>query len=448
MLRLLLFVVIMTTGLVASLWSRFAALLTYVWFALFRPQEWMWVDVERFRLSFVIGLMLVAPSLLTGVLPNITHPISLGTIAFFVSALLAHTNAVAPAVSWMWIDAFGRQAVVTLLAITILNTERRIAVFVAVMAGSIGFHTAKAGLASMLGGGVHFSQGLGGAFIDSNGYAMAAAIVLPLLLCVWQNVRTDSPIERWIGRGFLLAVPLSMLMIVGTMSRGGLLAAGTAVVVYLSLQKRKILPAIAVAVILAVGIPFIPAPQGYFERMETIRTYDEVDETSALSRLHFWRVAVRMAEDNPLGVGLRSFEYAYDRYDFLNGAYGRGRSVHSSHFEVLAELGFFGAIVWTCLFTYAFVAALRVRRFGRRFQGLSPGEASFYVTTANALIVSMAAFVVGGAFVALALNDLTWYTFAVVAALDRLAAKRRKALTSTTWAADDLDAVVPRRATA
>ena len=41
-------------------------------------------------------------------------------------------------------------------------------------------------------------------------------------------------------------------------------------------------------------------------------------------------------------------------------------------------------------------------------------------TCANALMTSMSGFIVGGSFLALALNDLTWLTFALVAALDRI----------------------------
>ena len=42
-------------------------------------------------------------------------------------------------------------------------------------------------------------------------------------------------------------------------------------------------------------------------------------------------------------------------------------------------------------------------------------------TMANGLMVSMVGFIVGGAFVASALNDVTWLTFAMMASLDRLA---------------------------
>ena len=70
-------------------------------------------------------------------------------------------------------------------------------------------------------------------------------------------------------------------------------------------------------------------------------------------------------------------------------------------------------------FVYAFIACLRVRARSRR-ENLAPADAHMLFTVANALLTSMTGFVVGGTFLALALNDLTWLTFAMVAALERL----------------------------
>lgn len=427
MLRLTFVGTILIAGLVASTWSRFAGLLTYVWYALFRPQEWMWIDLTSLRLSLVVGFMLVVPSIFTGVLPNLSHPISIGTALFLLSAFVAQINAPAPDVGWMWIDQFSRLIVVVLLSITILNTQRRILLFTAVMAGSLGFHTAKAGLASILGGGLYFYEGIS-AFGDNNGYAVAAASIAPLLASVWRNADKSIFVERWVGRGFGIAAPLSLLMIVGTMSRGGFLAAAVAVVGYIILQRRRFILLLSLTAVLAVGYPFIPAPEGYFERLETIGDYETIGDESALGRLHFWHVATVMAADQPLGVGLKNFEYAYDRYDDSGGRYGQRRSVHSSHFQVLGELGYFGAAVWTFLFAYAFWASFRTRRFGMKRKGLSDKERAFFQHTANGLIASMLAFIVGGAFVASALNDITWYTFGLVAALDRVARARAREL--------------------
>lgn len=449
MLRLALVVGILAAGMVASLFSRFAALLTYVWFALFRPQEFLWADVGNLRLSLVTGLLLLVPSLLTGVLPTLRHPLSLLTMAFLGTGLIAQFTTPWPVTSWPWVDAFTRQAFVVTLAITILNTRRRVVLFIATIAGSIGFHTAKAGLATF-GGNVSFGAGLGGAFADSNGYALAGAMILPLLLCAGQNLDPRKQVERVASWGFLLALPLSIFMVIATMSRAGFLSVATGTLTYIALQRRRVVPLVAVVVIVMAALPFVPLPEGYFDRLNTIRTYEDQNETSALSRLHFWQVAVRMSRTYPLGVGFRNYDIAYDDFDFSLGEFGGGRSVHSSHFQVLSELGYPGAVVWIGLFGCAFAMSFRARSFGAT-PGLALDEARFFVTTGNALIISMATFLVGGSFIALALNDLTWYVFAAVAATDQLVRARQRELRAAAPAAampPAMEINFPRRATA
>ena len=85
-----------------------------------------------------------------------------------------------------------------------------------------------------------------------------------------------------------------------------------------------------------------------------------------------------------LGIGLRQYEAAYDRYDFLQGRYGHHRAVHNSHIQVFAEIGFFGAATWAGLFVYACFACLRVRARARAPQ-VDPEVGRFLFTTANAL---------------------------------------------------------------
>lgn len=428
MLRLLLVGSVLTLGLVASIWSRFAALLLYVWFALFRPQEWLWTGaMTELRLSLVVALLLLVPSLLTGVLPNVTHPLSIGSLAFLGTVVLAQIVSPLPDVSYPWTDAFVRLVVVMLFAITLVNTRRKVLWFLVVLAGSIGFHTAKGGVTAILGGGVRFAAGFAGAFGDNNGYAMAAAMVLPLLWCVAQNLDRTNRLERLGSWAFAAAVPLTIFTIIGTMSRAGFLAVATAILAYIALQKRRLMPLLVVSVTIVIALPFVPIPQGYFDRLQTIRTYEETNETSALSRLHFWQVAERMAADNPLGVGLRNYEFVFDRYDFSGGEFGTGRAVHSSHFQALAEMGYLGALVWVGMFCGGFYYSAKIRAFGDT-PGLAPEEARFYTTTGNALIVSMITFIVGGAFIAALGNDITWYTFAAVAATDRVMRARKREL--------------------
>ena len=418
MLRSLLVVAVMVPGVYFALRNRFAALLLYIWFGLFRPQDWLWIDVTDLRLSLLLGVMLVLPSFMGGIWPNLTHPLSVGTFAFLMTGLLAQFGAVDPDVGWEWIDFQTRLTLISLMTVTLITTRQRMVLAVAVVGGSLGFHAAKAGFASMLGGGVRFYDGLAGAFPDNNGYALVTVMVMPLLLATAQNLTEER--WKWVRRGFYAAVGLCGITVVSTFSRGGFLALVVAMLAYIMLQRRRVGALLGLAVFAGVAYLVVPVPQGYLDRLQTIQTYEEVDDESALSRLHFWRVATMMASNRAFGVGMRNFEAAYNQYDFSYGQFGVRRSVHSSHFQVLAELGFPGAFIWIVMFALSFALGLRVRRRSRH-PDLTPEERRFYFTMANGLMVSMVGFIVGGAFVASALNDVTWLTFAMMASLDRLA---------------------------
>jgi putative inorganic carbon (HCO3(-)) transporter len=427
MLRTLLVMSILIPGLFKAFRDRFAALLLYLWYAFFRPQDWMWLDITSLQPSLVLGLVLVVPSIFSGILPNVTHPLSIGTLLFLASAVMAQFSAVNAAVGWEWIDFLTRLFIVCLLASTMITTPRRVVAVLAVVSGSFGFHAAKAGLASLLGGGVRFFDGLSGAFVDNNGYACGTVMIMPLLIAAGENLdllgfENRPTVMRWAKRAFLIAVPFCALTVISTFSRGGFLALAAATLVYVALHRRRVRLALAISALAVTGLVFVPLPDGYSDRLETIQTYDEIGEESAMSRPHFWQVAMKMAEDRPLGVGLRNYEYAYNEYDFSNGRFGHGRAVHSSHFQVLAELGYFGAAVWIGQFVVAFIVALRVRRRSRT-PGLSPPSAHFMLTVSNCIIVSMTGFLVGGSFISLAINDVTWLTFAVLAGLDRVSAE-------------------------
>ena len=74
---------------------------------------------------------------------------------------------------------------------------------------------------------------------------------------------------------------------------------------------------------------------------------------------------------------------------------------------------------WATLSSCCVVQLPRIRQRAKT-HAIPEDERYFLIASANALIVSIVGFLVGGAFIALSLNDLTWYTFALVAALDRL----------------------------
>jgi probable O-glycosylation ligase (exosortase A-associated) len=423
MLRSLLFLGIIVPGVYAALRSHYWALLMYLWFALFRPQEWIWIDITPLRLSLVLGVILLVPSIVAGKFPNISHPLSVGMIGFLASAVLSQMTAVQPDVGWQWIDFTLRLFLTCMMLVTLTTDVTRIVGVIGVIAGSLGFHAGKAGFVYAIDGGTRFADGLSGAFVDNNGYALGTVMIMPLLLATAQNIPLlyQGRWLRWLQRGWYLAVPFCALAVVGTYSRGGFLALACAALVYVLLQRRRAPALLGLSAVIVLGLAFVPIPQTYLDRLETIRTYDEIGEDSALSRPHFWRVGVQMGLQNLLGVGLRQYEDAYDQYDTSDGRFGRQRSIHSSHVQVFAELGAPGALIWVLMFAWAGFLCLRVRARSSDAR-LAPGMQRALFTLANALLTSMAAFVIGGAFLTLALNDVTWLTFALVASLDRAAA--------------------------
>jgi len=419
MLRTLFILSILVPGFFLSLRNRYVALLMYLWFALFRPQDWLWIDITSLRMSLVLGIILVVPGIASGLFPNVTNPLSVGMIGFLLCSVVTQSVAVRPDIGWAWIDFMARVFVASAMIMTLASTPKRLAGVLAVISGSLAFHAAKAGLAFILGGGTRFADGLAGAFVDNNGYALGTVMIMPLLIAAGQGAGMiyQGRWLKWIRRGVFLGVALCTFAVIGTYSRGGFVALIAAALLFVLLQRRPTLAVGGLASVVLLLVLVVPIPKSYLDRLQTIQTYKETGEESALSRWHFWAVALRMVEDRPLGVGLRQYEQAYDLYDFSHARYGHHRAVHNSHMQVLAEIGYGGEIVWLGVFGYAAFACLRVR-VRSRDERLDPDTARFLWATANGLLVSMFAFVIGGSFLSLALNDVTWLTFGMVGALE------------------------------
>jgi putative inorganic carbon (HCO3(-)) transporter len=400
-------------GIGATIRSRFGALMFYVWFAIFRPTDYLWFSITEYRPSFLVGLTLVASSAATGVLPLTSHPLWVGSLLFWFFALVAQQFAVVPDLAFSWLIALGIMIVVSALIVRLTTAQGKIYALVAVMAGSFAFFAAKAGLFSLMSGGARYGEGLGtGAFTDNNAYALGCAMVVPLLLAVGQTTQA-----KWARYGWWAAALLTGFTVISTFSRGGFLALGSTALVFVLLQPRAIRKLVVAAALAMVAAAVVPIPEGYLDRLQTIDNYDEIQEESALSRLHVWSVALSIARDHPMGIGLWNFESVYDRYDPSEGEFGRSRAVHNSHLEALVETGWVGGAVWEALILGGIYTAWRTRK-----RAIAMGDRGVFIRRmADGFITSQVAFFVGGTFIAMAYNDLTWLGLGCVAALDRIA---------------------------
>jgi probable O-glycosylation ligase (exosortase A-associated) len=310
----------------------------------------------------------------------------------------------------IWVD-FLKTIVISYLIITLVTDASHFRLVLMVIALSLGLEAAKQGWVSMLLAPGQRNDNPLPMLGDNNGVAIGMLMLVPVLTSL--AAMAHSRYERLLWRFLALGV---LYRAIATYSRGAFLACGALALFYI-LRSQKRLPALAgVLVATLLVAPILPSE--FWDRMNTIAPPNEATEDlSTAGRVHFWKVAVDMAADQPLlGVGYNSFNWAYDRYDDLNGKYGRARSVHSVWFGLLAELGFPGLLLFIALLVLAFRACWR----GRAAAKLGPEFANLR-HFAFALEGSLVAFIVGGTFLPFQYTEMLWHFLALTITLDIIA---------------------------
>jgi probable O-glycosylation ligase (exosortase A-associated) len=410
MLRVLLVSFLIALGTYYSLQAPFYALLFYLGNAYFRPEDWVSDDIIRsLNLSFSIGLYLVFVTLLCK-----KHLAWNGLITFcllfLVQAILSVVFSPYAEYCWPYLLEFVKVAVISYLIVVLTTDFTRFRLVSIVIVLALGLEQGKQGWFYLItkpgGPNINPVPFLG----DNNGVALGMLMLVPLVGLLYQTSHWKWGKTLW---GILFVGCLYRAL--STYSRGGFIAAIGMGVAWWLLSFRKLRIGIVIGLILVTIVPALPA--GFWDRIDTIQTYNETKDASALGRLHFWEVARTMAAANPIaGVGFNGFNKAYDDFDFLNGAYGRQRSVHSSYFGVLAELGYPGLVIFIAILFLSLVACVRVRRWAST--GRLPTELG---KSAIALAAAMIAFIIGGAFLPSQYAENLWHIFGLTIALRRIA---------------------------
>jgi putative inorganic carbon (HCO3(-)) transporter len=240
---------------------------------------------------------------------------------------------------------------------------------------------------------------------DGNDYALSINIVVPLCLFLLLDAK---------GRAVKIAIGVAfgvlLFAVIATQSRGGTLGLGAVAVYYWMKSDRKLVTG-ALAAVALVGILAL-APGKYFERMNSISTYET--DGSAQGRLSAWRSGTRMALFNPLGVGAGQFPPNFKRYA-TQGEVG-WKTAHSIYFLILGELGFLGLAA----LLFYIVSNLAVnRRVLRSLKGSTSPAAVSSKRMVAALSASVLAYAVAGAFL-----SATYYPHMFVLAGLMVAARR------------------------
>jgi probable O-glycosylation ligase (exosortase A-associated) len=196
---------------------------------------------------------------------------------------------------------------------------------------------------------------------------------------------------------------LSGVAAIGSQSRGGLLAMAAMGLFLWFKSRRKFVMTVYMAI--AVAIMAAVMPQEWYDRMDTIRNYEQDD--SALGRINAWHTAFNVAKDRITGGGFDTFrpqtfrQYAPEPF--------RVHDVHSVYFEVMGEHGFIGFGMFILLAVFAWLRANQVIR-----ECKNDPERKWAADLAAMIQVSLVGYGAGGAFLGLAYFDLTYHLMIIL----------------------------------
>jgi putative inorganic carbon (hco3(-)) transporter len=276
-----------------------------------------------------------------------------------------------------------------------------------ILVGSVAFYGFKGGLWTIFTGGSGTVWGPPASQIEGNNeLGLALVTMLPLMYFVYEMMP-----KFWLRMTVAFVGVMCMFAVLGTHSRGALLAL-VAMSLFLGLKSKRPLVFSAIfGLFILLGIAFMP--DNWVDRMETIRTYGE--DASAMSRLHTWSVIWRSVLDNPIfGSGFRLDNYDfYARYSSLaviTTTYGP----HSIYFQALGEHGFVGLALYLALLGTTWIT---LGRLSKRFAAIP--EETWAALLCRMLQVGLVGFMVGGNFLGLLHWDVHYYLIALVVVLYR-----------------------------
>jgi probable O-glycosylation ligase (exosortase A-associated) len=416
MLRALFVAALVLVGVRYTLKGPFYGLLFYLWIAYFRPEDWLWIDYfSALNLSLIVGVVVLLGTLLSG--ERLRFGVGQGLMLLFLaqSTLSVILSPASTYATQYWQD-FAKSTVICLLITTLVNTERRLRLTLLVIAASLGMEATKQGWVQLIVNPGSENANHLAILGDNNGVAVGMLMLVTVVLALAETARS-----RWAqNAGRFAAIGILYRGII-TYSRGGFVAGGAVLLHQLVFSKRRFRLMVIVGVAAVLILPVLPDP--FWARMRTIgetsRDLSSGDE-SIQGRLHFWRVAMIMANDRPfVGVGHNAYNLMYAEYDFLPGAYKGLRSVHSMWFGVVSELGYPGLILLLTLMLASVRQCRKVRSMARGRADMLP-----LATLATALEAGLVAASVGGAFVIFQYNEMLWHWFALSIATGQIARER------------------------
>lgn len=385
----------------------YIGVLMWSWLSYMNPHKLAWGFAHDFPFAQVVALVLLVSLLFDREPKRLPKNGLLAVwILFVLWMLLTTLDAYWPAPAWaQYVKVFKIQLII-FLTMLVMHTPERIKLMIWVIFCSVGFYGVKGGIYTVLTGGGGRVWGPAGGYIEeNNALAIALLMVLPLGYYLLRHELTD----KWLKRAMIAALVLIAFSVVGSQSRGALIAI-VSVAFYLWLKTDNKLKT-ALFIFPALPLLFLFMPDTWHERMATIQTYEQ--DASAMGRINAWQYAINAASHNLLGVGFDSWSgETFARWAPDPSAV---HAAHSIYFSVIADHGWVGFAMFMTLFIGGFLLARRIVRMTATLD-----DYAWVRDLARMIQVSLVAYATGGAFLSLSYFDLPWHLLAIILLLQQL----------------------------
>ncbi|MBZ0069298.1 MAG: putative O-glycosylation ligase, exosortase A system-associated [Thiobacillus sp.] len=396
-----LFVVGLIFSLLPFVFKRpWLGILLWSWLGYMNPHRLAWGFAYDFPFAMVVGLVTIVAFLASKEKKDMPWTRETIVLLIFIGWMLITTIfAFYPDLAWQQWNKVWKIHLMIFLTALIITDRNKLHWLVWVIALSFGFYGVKGGIFTIVNGGAYRVQGPTGTFIGGNN-ELALALVMTIPLIRYLHLQET---RKWLKTGLASAMVLTGVAAIGSQSRGGLVAM-VAMGMFLWLKSRnKIVTAIYMAV--AVAIIASVMPQAWYDRMNTINSYQE--DQSVQGRLNAWHTAFNLAKDRITGGGYELWhpqvfrQYAPDPFNV--------RDVHSIYFEIMGEQGFIGFGLFMLLGLMAWIRAQQIIKHCKKDM-----DKKWAADLAAMIQVSLVGYAAGGAFLGLGYFDLPYHLMIIL----------------------------------
>jgi probable O-glycosylation ligase (exosortase A-associated) len=384
--------------------------LMWTWVSVMNPHRLTYGFIYNFPVAYIIGLATIAGWLLSKEPKKIPITPVTGLLITYILWVTFTSIVAVYDDPWSKWTVFIKIQIFAFVTLALMNTPNRLKALIWMNVLCLGYFALKGGAFTILSGGSSRVWGPPGSFIaDNNQLALAFVMTMPLLRYLQMEAK-DKRLKWALGGAMLLW----LLAIMGTQSRGALVAMACMLAFLWVKSKQKFYTGLVL--VFAVGAALLFMPASWHQRMETIQDYNE--DASFMGRVVMWEFALDVVHDRPITGG--GFDVFYDqglRDRYLKPG-EEGRAVHNIYFEVLGEHGYVGLLLFLSLGVTAFFTCSRIlRQTGKR-------PDLFWANRLAAMLqVCLVGYAINGLTLNLATFDL-YYTILIIITILRLQVSR------------------------